>query len=101
MMNCKAWEIEDFIGEKVFVRDGTDDSPLKIGTLVRYEEHHSGSALPIVEIEGEEYLCFSSILPYSKELEYILKSMEPQEQLDFMVKLKHFVLGDARKCRGK
>jgi hypothetical protein len=100
-MNIKAWELEEFIGTDFFVRNGTDE-PIKVGKLVGYQTHeNSGSALPLVEMEGETYISFSTMLPYSKELEIILKSMTPQEQLNFMVKIKHFVSADNRECYGR
>lgn len=93
------WELEDFIGEKFFVRDNHED-PIKIGVLAGYDQHHSGSSLPIMNIDGEEFLCFSALMPYSEELEKVLTGMKSQEQWNFMVKIQHFTLANARKCRG-
>jgi hypothetical protein len=97
-----AFELEDYIGGYVIVRSGNDEEPLKKGTLVRYEDHHSGSALPIVKYDdGIEYLCFASILPYTDALWDMLSSLSKQHQLDEIIHLKHFILADARRCRGK
>ena len=98
-MRMNAYELEDFIGEEVIVRNGSDE-PLKTGVLVKYEDHHSGSALPIVNINGEERLCFSPILPYSAELFRMLNDMNPEEQMDQIIRIKHFVGAHTRRCRG-
>jgi hypothetical protein len=96
-MKASMWQLKDFIGEKFFVRDN-HDTPIKIGELVGYQKHHSGSALPIMKIDGKEYLSFSSIFPWSKEIESIFEGMSPQEQWDFIVKIKHFNSANDRMC---
>jgi hypothetical protein len=100
-MNMRAYELEDFIGEHVISRSGNELEPLKIGILVGYEEHHSGSSMPIVRFGDKEYLCFTSILPFSDVLFEMLSKLSPEEQMDEMTRIKHFVGANSRKCRGK
>jgi hypothetical protein len=100
-MRHRAFELQDYIGGTVISRSGDEEEPLKKGTLVRYEDHHSGSALPIVKFDdGKEYLCFTSLLPYTDALWKMLEPMTAQEQLDEIVHLNHFTLANARRCRG-
>lgn len=99
-MRTPCFELEDYIGGWVIVRCGDEKKPLRKGTLVRYEDHHSGSALPIVKFDDGEYLCFSSLLPYTDSLWNMLEPMTPQEQYDEIIHLKHFVSAHTRRCRG-
>ena len=97
-MKTPCFELKDYIGQKVIVRSGSEEESLKIGKLIRYEEHRSGSKLPIVEINDKEMLCFSCILPYIPELYDALKDLDHQDQYNIVVYLKHFVSANAREC---
>jgi hypothetical protein len=94
------YEIDDFIGKKVIVRNNHWEESYKIGVLAGFSEHHSGSAMPIVNMDGKEYLCMACLLPWSSELEQAMEAFQPKEQWDFMVKIRHYILGETRRCHG-
>ena len=102
-MNMKMFELDDYIGQKFFCRDGTDEHPLEIVTLKGYKSNTNGkSSLPIIEKEdGIEYICFSMLIPYSDELEEVLVKMDSEKQWNFLVKIKHFITQNSLKYSGK
>lgn len=67
--------------EKVIIHDSK--KPYSVGTFVRHGTH----GLPIVKIDGIEYMSCSIIIPYSKEMVSILDKKTPQEQWEFLSSL--------------
>ena len=93
------YQLNDFINTRFFLRDTSED-PIRIGSLIKYHKHeNSGTHLPIIEIDGKEYLSFSAMLPYSEHMELLLNSLTPTEQWDFMLKINHWHCAHSRKCR--
>jgi hypothetical protein len=73
---------------KVIVRSN-ENAPYWVGELLRFDtfglvRHANGRArdkVPVVKNEtGEEMFCGGCVLPYSKELAWLLDNMEPKDQ---------------------
>jgi len=76
-------------GIKVMVRSNNDE-PLMIGTLLRYEIHPSGTAMPFVKDEkGKTWVCMSIVLPYNKDVVKNIEGKTPKDQWEYFVYLKH------------
>jgi len=74
----------DYINDKVIVRSNENEPPA-IGILRRFE-HSKDSRLPVVEIDGQEMLCFSIVVPYSTPLFQALEGMPPKIAWSWLAK---------------
>ena len=71
-------------GDKVIIRDN-QDTQFKVGTVKSYiPVTQANQPCPVVEIGGKEFVCFSILRPYSKELEDKLNTMNPKEQWNYL-----------------
>jgi len=99
-MNIPLYKIEDFIGTNVIVRSN-EDEPYQVGLLNGYQKHEkSGQYIPIVDINGTDFLCFGIIVPYDEGLAGILDMLSHQEQLNLLTTMTQFITLNKRKCGG-
>lgn len=84
---------EDMIGERVIVKSNNDE-PYKVGIFLGMEkmnpEHKT--SIPVIEIDGEKTYCMGVILPYYISIRDFLKPLTPEQQWNFCVNLKSFIL---------
>jgi hypothetical protein len=71
---------EAFIGAQIMVRSN-EDEPISLGVLVRFEAvSKAENPIPIVEIEGKEYLCMGAVFPYNEKILEEAKGLSNKEQ---------------------
>jgi len=72
-----------YIGMKVICRSNCYDKPLMIGTIVDilYETH-----IPFVcdDTDGENYMVMGVVIPWTKEMECMLKTITSEEQWELL-----------------
>jgi hypothetical protein len=72
------------IGTKVISRSN-EDEPLRVGVITGFETFgHPHTNVPIVDFEGKEFICMSSIIRHSDEMEKFLNNFTPQEQWEIV-----------------
>ena len=71
--------------EQKIITKSNENEPFKIGTVVGYnEEIKSSDDIPLVKIDGEDFLVFGITVPYSEELEKRLNSLIPKQQYELL-----------------
>jgi predicted ABC-type ATPase len=74
------------VNDKVIVSSSSE--PAKVGHIIMYEEMPGGQEVPVVDIEGIDMLCFGHVVPYSKEMEKRLSSLDPRQQYELLTAIK-------------
>lgn len=74
------------IGGK-FAHKADDNTPVSVGTLVRFENIHN-TTIPVININGEEKLCLGIVFEYDADVEFNLNYIPVSEQYDFLKSLK-------------
>lgn len=74
------------IGGK-FAHKADDNTPVSVGTLVRFENIHN-TTIPVININGEEKLCLGIVFEYDADVEFNLNYIPVSKQYDFLKSLK-------------
>ena len=75
-------------GDKVISRSN-EDEPLKIGTIIDFEnfDNPKNDWFPvIIDEKGQQFVCLSIVKLYSEELLKELESLTPKEQWNLLAK---------------
>jgi len=80
MTKFKEWK--ERFGVKVLVRSN-EDEPLIIGQLVGFAEIRDED-FPVVNIDGDNTVCMSIVIPYSEEVFDALNFLDPKRQWEIM-----------------
>jgi len=62
-----------------------EDENYEIGKFLYYENFGGSDNIPIIELDGRTYTCFSHLEPYSEELCKILDKMDYIQQWNYLV----------------
>jgi hypothetical protein len=82
MTKFENW-IDSGLPLKVIVQ--SNNECYKVGTLLRFAKlNEKSSEMPFVEIDGITYAVFSVIIPYSEEVEAMLKPLDFKRQWEIL-----------------
>jgi|GEM_PF-6321944 len=81
MTKFEEWKIQ-FESTKVIVRSNENEQ-FEVGELIGYETIGSNE-FPLVLINGKPFVSLGIVIPWSREMEFFLNSLEPKKQWEIL-----------------